>query len=98
MSIIFASIVGIIFVFYPMIMAFYHNASKDIKILVSVLCIISVFFVTIPTFIAFIIACIGIGFKNSIKSILFAAFLAIITVVFMAAELAAFIALIGSTI
>lgn len=98
MSLIFASIIGLFFVFFPMIMTFYYKASAGFKVTTSILCILSIFFAFIPTFVAFIIACIGIGLRNSIMSILFALFLIVLSFVLMAAELTAVIALIGSTL
>lgn len=98
MSLIFAWIVGFILVFYPFLMTLYFKASGGYKFVTGLLCLLSFFGMGIPTIIAFIIACFGVGFVNSVKSIGAAIFLVAVTFILMAAELTAIIALIGSTL
>lgn len=95
MSLIFAGLVGLFLAFFPLVMSAYYKASTGVIVATAILCVLGFISVGIATIIAFIVAAVGIGLGNTLKSLAFAVFLIILSVFLFAAELTAFIALVS---
>ena len=95
MSILFAMAVGLFFSFFPVIMNVWYKSSSGVTIINGLLCIIGYFSFGIGTVIALLIAMVSVGLMNSLKSIIFAVFLSLLSFTFIAAELTAFIAMVS---
>lgn len=98
MSLIFAWLVGIFLAFFPLVMSTYYKTSTGIVITNCLLCIFGFFTAGITTLVAFIVAAVSIGGMNTLKSVMFAIFLIVLSGIFMAAELTAFATLFATTL
>ena len=95
MSIILASLVSLYLYLMPTAMMLWYKQKGSTTIIVFLINFFGGWIFGAGWIVAFIIAAICIGIANTTKSLLFAAFLIIVTVVCAAAELATLAALIG---
>lgn len=87
MSILFAVAVSLFLSFFPTVMTVYYKSPSGVIIATAIFNIIGYFTFGIGTLIAFIIAVCALKFLETLKSILFAIFLLVISTVLFATEM-----------